>query len=158
MSNICKRKKFGEVLEAFGADGPGCCKPCVFPLPLEEHRCKPSQTPQKSLGTTQKNKAKWTLFIWLSLSGFWGWNVTICGIYETFFGITCISLRSTFANYKQWKSSSSVSNNWRRAASNPQTVKAHSRNFKVFPFHARIDSLSFFLRNKKAISFKNNSF
>ena len=40
MSNIWKRKKFGEVVEAFGLDGPGSCGPCVFPLPLEGHQCK----------------------------------------------------------------------------------------------------------------------
>ena len=37
--------------------------------------------------------------------------------------------------------------------------KAHSRNFKAVPFHARIDSLSFFPRNdKKALSFKTIAF
>ena len=38
--DIWKRKKFGEVLEAFDPDGPGSCTPCVFPLSLEEHQCK----------------------------------------------------------------------------------------------------------------------
>ena len=113
-----------EVLKAFGPDCPGSCTPCVFPLPLEGQQCKvgnkPSQNPAKSLETTQKNEVKWTLFIWLSLSGFWRWNVTICEIYETFLGITCVLPRSTVANYKQCTSSNSVSNNWRHAASNPQ--------------------------------------
>ena len=40
VSDIWKRKKFGEVLEAFGPDGPGSCTPCVFPLPLEGQQCK----------------------------------------------------------------------------------------------------------------------
>ena len=113
-----------EVLKAFGPECPGSCTPCVFPLPLEGQQCKvgnkPSQNPAKSLETTQKNEVKWTLFIWLSLSGFWRWNVTICEIYETFLGITCVLPRSTVANYKQCTSSNSVSNNWRHAASNPQ--------------------------------------
>ena len=76
--------------------------------------------PLKSLKTTQKNKAYWTLFIWLPLSGFWGWNVTICGIKETFLRITCILPKSTIANYKQCKSLTSISNNWCHPASNPQ--------------------------------------
>ena len=58
-----------------------------------------------------------SLFIWLSGSGFWGWNVMICGIYETFLGITCVLPRSTVANYKQCESPIIVSNNWRHAAS-----------------------------------------
>ena len=33
-------EEFGEVVEAFGLDGPGSCGPCVFPLPLEGHQCK----------------------------------------------------------------------------------------------------------------------
>ena len=40
MSDIWKRKKFDEVLEVFGPDGPGSCTHSVFPLPLEGHRCK----------------------------------------------------------------------------------------------------------------------
>ena len=40
VSGIWKRTKFGEVLEAFGPDGPGSCTPCVFPLPSEGHQCK----------------------------------------------------------------------------------------------------------------------
>ena len=56
--------------------------------------------PAKSLETTQKNESEWTLSIWLSLSGFWGWK------------------RSTVA--KQCKSSTNVSNIWRHAASNLQ--------------------------------------
>ena len=74
--------------------------------------------PAKSLKTTQKNESEWTLSIWLSLSGFWGWNVPVCGIFETFLGVTCVLQRSTVA--KQCKSSTNVSNNWRHAASNPQ--------------------------------------
>ena len=64
-----------------------------FPWPLEWHQCKVN--PAKSLETKQKNEGKWTLFIWLSFGGFWGWNVTICGIYETFLGITCVLRRLT---------------------------------------------------------------
>ena len=40
VSGIWKRKKFGEVLEGFGPDGPGSCTPFVFPLPSEGHQCK----------------------------------------------------------------------------------------------------------------------
>ena len=40
MSDIWKRKNFGEVLETFGPDGPRSCAPCVFPLPLEKHQRK----------------------------------------------------------------------------------------------------------------------
>ena len=62
VSDIWKRKKFGEVLEAFGPDGPGSCTPCVFPLPLEGYQCKvgnqPSQNPAKSLETIKKNEGK----------------------------------------------------------------------------------------------------
>ena len=42
------------------------------------------------------------------------------GIYEIFLGITCVLPRSTVASYKQSKSATSVSNNWRHAALNPQ--------------------------------------
>ena len=45
-------------------------------------RINRSQNPAKSLETTQKNEGKWTVFIWLSLRGFRGWNVTICGTYD----------------------------------------------------------------------------
>ena len=123
MSDIWKRKKFGEVLEVFGLDGPGSCTPIVFPLPLEGHRWKvrnwSPQNSAKSLETTQKNEFNWTLFIWLSLADF-GDEVTICGIYETFLGIAFVLPRSTIANSKQCKSSTSVSNNWRHVALSPQ--------------------------------------
>ena len=42
--------------------------------------------PRKITRDNTKNKDKLTLFIWLSLSGLWGWNVTICDIYENFSG------------------------------------------------------------------------
>ena len=73
-------------------------------------------TVHKITRNNMKNKGKWPLFIWLSSHGFSGWNVTICGIYATFLGITCVLPRSIVANYKQCKSSPSVSDNWRHAA------------------------------------------
>ena len=74
--------------------------------------------PRKIIRDNTKNKDKLTLFIWLSLIGLWGWNVTICDIYENFSG-SLASCRDRLLQ-QQCKSSTSVSNNWRLAASNPQ--------------------------------------
>ena len=155
MSVILKQKKFGEVLETFGPDDPRSCRPCVFPLALV--RCqykvanKPSQNPEKSLETTQKNEGKWTLFIWLSLSGFWRWNVTICGIYKIYLGITCL-LPLAVANYKQCTSSTSVSINGRHAASNPQGCLPVGLRLRIpFP-NARSEKRKIQAQNERAAS------
>ena len=73
------------------------------------------KTPQNHSRQRRKTKVS-ELY---SSDWFWGWNVTLCGIYETFNVITCVLPRSTVANYKQCKTSTGVSNNWRHA-SNPQ--------------------------------------
>ena len=64
-----------------------------------------------AFGRASVQSGELTVINWLSLSGFGGWNVAICGIYEAFLGITCVSPKATVANYKQCKSSTSVSNN-----------------------------------------------
>ena len=89
-------------------------------------------TAPKSHETTQKNECKYTSLIWLSLSGFWGWNVTICGIYKTFLGITSVLPRSTVAYYKQCKCSTSESKSLRNVASNPQGCLPVAYGFKIF--------------------------
>ena len=89
-------------------------------------------TVPKSHETTQKNECKYTSLIWLSLGGFWGWNVTICGIYKTFLGITSVLPRSTVAYYKQSNCSTSESNSLRNAASNPQGCLPVAYGFKIF--------------------------
>ena len=60
VSDIRKRKKFSEVLGAFGPDGPGSCTPWVFPLSLEWHECKTAGlTVPKSRKITWDNTGKW---------------------------------------------------------------------------------------------------
>ena len=53
MSDIWKRKKFGEVLEAFGPDGPRSCTRSVFPLPLEGQELTVPK-PRKTTRNTEK--------------------------------------------------------------------------------------------------------
>ena len=67
MSDIWKRKKFGEVLEAFGSAGSGSCRPCVFPLPLEGHQCKVGINRPKTLQNHSRQHRK-TKFSELYLS------------------------------------------------------------------------------------------
>ena len=62
-----------------------------FRLFITRHKLSKALNRQKSLQESTNRGSERVpfhiLFIWLSLSGFWGWNGTICGIYETFFGI-----------------------------------------------------------------------
>ena len=88
----------------FSKHGPRSCSPCVFPLPLEWHQCKVELTVPKPRKITRQQRKTKLSELHLSdchLADFEGWNVTICRIYETFLGITCVLPRSTVANYKQ---------------------------------------------------------
>ena len=44
VNDIWKRKKFGEVLKAFGPDGARSCTPCVFPLQRPYIQSREAQT------------------------------------------------------------------------------------------------------------------